>query len=237
MKSEQFCLAFQPIVRISQKDNVIFEELEVLLRSMAHQKFPAEKFYEILSDEQQYNQYIEWFTATLESKIIEYPDIRFSINLDIDQFQFEATYQFLHYFSKYHRNIIIEITEHTPKNDPELLGRLGDILKKIKLYNFKIAIDDYTTGINTFLLYKKHRVHYDRVKITFAGYRSMFSILGLVIYVNLMEFFFAKKIDIVVEKIDSLRKSKIISKLPISHQQGYYFGVGHSQINNTPNDV
>lgn len=223
MKSEHFYLVFQPIVKISNKNTLIFEEFEVLLRSIKTQKFPANMFYELLANEQKYNQYIDWFTVELEKKMQACPDIKFSINIDVDQFQFKSTFHFLKYFSRYHEKLIIEITEHTPKNNPKLLIELDDILKKIKNHHFNIAIDDYNEGINTLFLYKKHRKYYDRIKITLFGYKSILIIIGLVIDVNIVKFLFSKKIEIVVEKIDTLRKSKIMKKLSVSQQQGYYF--------------
>lgn len=130
MKSEHFYLVFQPIVRVSDQYTFVVEEFEVLLRSIKTQKFPADIFCELLANEQKYNQYIDWFTVELEKKIQGCPNIKFSINLDIDQFQFESTFHFLKNFSQYHQNLMIEITEHTPKNNPELLIELDDILKK-----------------------------------------------------------------------------------------------------------
>lgn len=223
MKSEHFYLVFQPIVRVSDQYTFVVEEFEVLLRSIKTQKFPADIFCELLANEQKYNQYIDWFTVELEKKIQGCPNIKFSINLDIDQFQFESTFHFLKNFSQYHQNLMIEITEHTPKNNPELLIELDDILKKIKNHHFDIAIDDFNEGINNFFLFKKHRKYYDRVKISFFGYKSILIILAVVLYVNIVKFLFSKKIEIVVERIDSLKKSKIIKKLSISRQQGYYF--------------
>lgn len=223
-ESEHFYLVFQPIVRICGQNAVGFEEFEVLLRSMKTQKFPADIFHEILENENKYNKYMNWFKLELEQQIKEHPNIKFSINIDIDQFRFGLTFQFLEYFSQYHHQLIIEITEHTPKNDPELLLALESILKKIKACNYKIAIDDYTAGINTFASYKSNRQYYDRVKIMFLGYKSVLYILGFVIYVNIMRFFFSKRIEIVVERIDSLRKSRITKSLSVCLQQGYYFG-------------
>lgn len=223
IKSEHFYLVFQPIVRVSDQDTFLVEEFEVLLRSIKTRKFPADIFHEILENESKYNKYICWFKSELEQKIQEYPSTKFSVNLDIDQFQFHSTFQFLKYFCQYHDQLIIEITEHTPKNNPELLFALDGILKNIKLCDYKIAIDDYTEGINTFSLYKNHRRYYDRVKITFLGYKSILHILGLVLYVSFMRLFFSKRIEIVVERIDSLRKLKIAKNLSVCLQQGFYF--------------
>lgn len=223
IKPEHFYLVFQPIVRISKQDTFVFEEFEVLLRSAKTTKFPAHKFNEILANESAYNKYIEWFKSELEQKLREYPNFKFSINLDIDQFRFVSTFHFLDYFSQYHDQLIIEITERMPKNSPRLIFELECILKGLKHDNYKIAIDDYTEGVNTLALFKDYHKYYDRVKISLTGYKSIMHILLLVLYVKTMRLLFSRKVEIVVERVDSLRKSKIINRFSVCLQQGYYF--------------
>ncbi|GIC30347.1 hypothetical protein SUT328_09990 [Streptococcus parasuis] len=52
------------------------------------------------------------------------------MNFDLDQFQYIGTIQFLERFTSYSENILIEITEHFPTRNPELLDSLHEILKK-----------------------------------------------------------------------------------------------------------
>ncbi|PIA86446.1 EAL domain-containing protein [Streptococcus parauberis] len=223
MKTEDLYLVFQPIVAC-KKSSTVLSEYEVLLRSTDKNTFPCKLFNEILRCEQKYNTYIQWFTRELEQKIIDHEEVKFSINIDIDQFQFQSTIEFLKYFTKYSERLIVEVTEHTPNNKPELMDYFKEILIVIKKHHFEIAIDDFTEEINSFYLYLKNRHFYDRVKISLYGFRSVINIFCLYIYVIIMKYFFDIRIDIVVERIDTSFKANFVKKMGIPFQQGYYWG-------------
>lgn len=80
---------------------------------------------------------------------------------------------------------------------------MHDILKKIKQYHYKIVIDDFTEGINTYFLYNK-----------LCETNKIYS----------------KEISIVVEKIDTVNKAKWMRKFGLYRQQGYYWGKGSEKI-------
>lgn len=232
MNLEEFYLAFQPIVIAQDCHNKLarVDEYEILLRSSRTNAFPIEEFKTILSNKESYETFIKWFYTELEQQIQKYPELHFSINLDIDQFQYDATFQFLQQIADYSNHIIIEITEHRPTRMPDLLDKLQTILEKIKLFAFDIAIDDFTEEINTYQLYNKHRDYYNRIKITYKNHKSFFNILFLALYVKWLNRLYDKQISIVVERIDSLKKAKIIKCLGISHQQGYFWAAGRRHI-------
>ncbi|MDT2750089.1 EAL domain-containing protein [Streptococcus parauberis] len=134
------------------------------------------------------------------------------------------------YFSKYSERLIVEVTEHTPKNKPELMDFYKEILLEIKKHHFEIAIDDFTEEVNSFYLYIKYRSFYNRVKIPLYGFRSVINIFCLFIYVIIMKCFFDIRIDIVVERIDTSFKAFFIKLMGIPFQQGYYWGKGSRYI-------
>lgn len=229
MKTEDLYLVFQPIV-VCKKLSTVLSEYEVLLRSTDKNTFPRKLFNEILRCEQKYNTYIQWFTRELERKLTDHEEVKFSINIDIDQFQFLSTIEFLKYFSKYSKRLIVEVTEHTPKNKPELMDCYKEILIEIKKHHFKIAIDDFTEEFNSIYLYLKYRFFYNRVKISLYGFRSIINIFFLLIYVIFMKCFFDIRIDIVVERIDTSFKAFFIKLMGIPFQQGNYWGKGSRYI-------
>lgn len=226
MKLDQLYLIFQPIVKVTKKNSVTVEEYEVLLRSTEKNQFPSHFFCEILSNDRIYNRFIQWFQDEVCRVLEENPQTIFSLNFDIDQFQFSATTHFFEQISSFSDRLIIEITEHRPHHKPELMDSMEDILTSLKKHYFSIALDDFTEEINTFLLYIKYRGYYDRIKINFSGFFSLICILLLVIYTKLIKFIFGKDTSIVVERVDSRRKSKLLKTIGISLQQGFYWGKG-----------
>lgn len=229
MNIDDLYLVFQPI-ETNKATRTVLSEYEVLLRSTDKNSFPRELFNEILASEGMYNIYIQWFRIQLERTLLEHEEVKFSINIDIDQFQFQTTIEFLKYFSKYSERLIVEVTEHTPKNKPELMDCFKEILIEIKEHHFQIAIDDFTEEFNSFYLYLKYRCFYNRVKISLYGFRSIINIFCLLIYVIFMKCFFDIRIDIVVERIDTAFKANFVKLIGIPFQQGYYWGKGSSDI-------
>lgn len=232
MRTDDLYLLFQPIVMVetSKRADEKVDEYEVLLRSFKTDTFPFDEFSTILLCPDYYTDYMNWFGIKLEERLQQNPSVVISINFDLDQFQYQATTYFLEYFSKYSDNLIIEITEHFPTRNPELLDSFQVILNKIKQYHYKIAIDDFTEGINTYFLYKKYRSYYDRIKITYRNsFTSLVNIIFLAFYVRIINRIYSKNISIVVERIDTKQKARWMRRLGISHQQGYYWGKGSTE--------
>ena len=233
MRTDDFYLLFQPIVNVETSKTKVakVDEYEVLLRSYKTDTFPSDEFHFILSHEEYYIIFMDWFSEKLEEKLNQHPEILLSVNFCLDQFQYIGTIQFLERFNSYSENILIEITEHFPTRNPELLDSLHDILKKIKQYHYKIVIDDFTEGINTYFLYKKYRSYYNRIKITYRNnVLSWLNIVFLAYYVRLINKIYSKEISIVVEKIDTVNKAKWMRKFCLYRQQGYYWGKGSEKI-------
>ena len=231
VRTDDFYLLFQPIVNVETsktkvaKVNEKVDEYEVLLRSYKTDTFPSDEFHFILSHEEYYIIFMDWFSEKLEEKLNQHPEILLSVNFCLDQFQYIGSNQFLERFKSYSENILIEITEHFPTRNPELLDSLPDILKKIKQYNYKIVIDDFTEGINTYFLYKKYRSYYNRIKITYRNnVLSWLNIVFLAYYVRPINKIYFKEISIVVEKIDTVNKAKWMRKFGLYRQQGYLLG-------------
>ncbi|KKF43414.1 EAL domain-containing protein [Streptococcus uberis] len=227
MSLDQLYLIFQPIVKVEKRNSIIVEEYEVLLRSTEKDQFPTQLFCEILSNEVKYQNFFQWFQIEILKVLEENPKTIFSLNFDIDQFQFSATTFFFDRVSSFSDRLIIEITEHRPRNKPELMDSLTDILRTLKAYHFTIAIDDFTEGINTCLLYIKYKDYYDRIKISLTGTFSLLYILLLVCYTKWLKLVSEREIAIVVERVDSRKKSKMLQKIGISLQQGFYWGKGN----------
>lgn len=91
MSLDQLFLIFQPIVKVEKRNSIIVEEYEVLLRSTEKDQFPTQLFCEILSNEVKYQNFFQWFQIEILKVLEENPKIIFSLNFDIDQFQFSET--------------------------------------------------------------------------------------------------------------------------------------------------
>ncbi|HBO88919.1 MAG TPA: EAL domain-containing protein, partial [Streptococcus sp.] len=82
MRTDDLYLLFQPIVNVETSTTNVakVDEYEVLLRSYKTDIFPSDEFHFILSHEEYYIIFMNWFSEKLEEKLNQHPEIVLSVN-------------------------------------------------------------------------------------------------------------------------------------------------------------
>ena len=72
VRTDDFYLLFQPIVNVETSKTKVakVDEYEVLLRSYKTDTFPSDEFHFILSHEEYYIIFMDWFSEKLEEKLL-----------------------------------------------------------------------------------------------------------------------------------------------------------------------
>jgi diguanylate cyclase (GGDEF)-like protein len=135
-------------------------------------------------------------------------------------FENGRTLEFLDKFGVDSRFIVIELTEHQPTNDYDLMR---NALEHYRAMGFEIALDDLGAGYSGLKLWSELLPEYvkidnhfvqgiceDSVKFNFV--RSIQNIAS------------SLHCNVIAEGIETVEEFKAIAKLGITHAQGYYFG-------------
>lgn len=122
-------------------------------------------------------------------------------------------------YSDVSSRLCLELTETIPLQDIE---NLDIILNNIKKMGYKIALDDFGSGYNSFA--NLNQFHFDIVKIDGSYIKNVATNNKNKIFVETLTNL-AKKlnIEVVAEMIDNDDDLDFIKKLNIDYYQGYYF--------------
>ncbi|EJF00048.1 EAL domain-containing protein [Liquorilactobacillus mali] len=228
---KQFYLVCQPIVRIQA--NQLIESVadyEVLIRSRRNDKFPFETFRKLIESETYNDIFIKWFEKEFRYLLQKFPDYKFDINIDPQQFKYPRTWVFINNISDEHQRIAIEITEAIPLNkefatQDEFFEKSPlPVLKKI---GFKTVIDDIGTGQNSLQFVSNNLQNIDRLKISlvaFRGLRSDIIYRFLEAWCNLANKY---NFEFVVEGIDNKITAKNLVSGGLIMQQGFFWQEPH----------
>ncbi|MDN7145049.1 EAL domain-containing protein [Liquorilactobacillus mali] len=224
---KQFYLVCQPIVRIQA--NQLIESVadyEVLIRSRRNDKFPFETFRKLIESETYNDIFIKWFEKEFRYLLQKFPDYKFDINIDPQQFKYPRTWVFINNISDEHQRIAIEITETIPLNKE--FTTQDEFFKKsplavLKKIGFKTVIDDIGTGQNSLQLVANNLEKIDRLKISLLAFRGL---RNDVIFQFLEAWFnLANKynFEFVVEGIDNKTTARKLISSGLIMQQGFFW--------------
>jgi len=223
IKGKQLTPHFQPIVSLSQKKIMGYE---ALIRgpsdSPLHSPFnlfdAAERFdlcakLEYISREVTIKSY-----ASLNIKEKLFINVSPSVLLQPD-FKKGETLKLLDQFGIDPRFVVIELTEHQPTDDFELMCEAVTHYRKM---GFEIAIDDLGAGYSGLRLWSELLPEYVKIDMHF--------IQG--IHNDPIKFNFVRSIqkiasslncNVIAEGIETEDEFKVVEQLGITHAQGYYF--------------
>ncbi len=214
---------FQPIVSLTQKKIMGYE---ALIRGPSDS--PLHSPLDLFTTAEQFNLSTRLEFLCREITIQRYADLDIKEKLFINacplvllqpEFKKGETLRLLDQYGVNPHSVIIELTEHKPADNYEIMRRSA---KHYRGMGFEIALDDLGTGYSGLRLWSellpeyvkidKHFIqglHDDQVKLNFV--RSIQSMAA------------SLNCNVIAEGIETEEEFKAIEALGITHAQGYYF--------------
>ena len=160
-KVQQLRFVFQPILSVTEKGSEI-KRYETLLRYGESTSFPACLFNELISSEENCNVLNAWYEKTFEYFLSTYPNVQFSVNIDMKQMAYDSTWEMLKKISRFTVRISIELTEFYQLM-PEVNHQLFiDSMAYFRSLGLGVAFDDVGNGQHSmgFVTQNIHQVDY-----------------------------------------------------------------------------
>lgn len=214
---------FQPIVSLNQQKIMGYE---ALIRGPADSQLHNP--FDLFATAEQFNLSIKLEFLCREITIQRYADLDIKEKLFINaspgvllqpDFKKGETLRLLDQYGVSPHSVIIELTEHTPADNYEIMRVSAQHYRSM---GFQIALDDLGAGYSGLRLWAellpeyvkidKHFIrglHDDRIKLNFVR-----SIQSMAVSLNC---------NVIAEGIETEQEFKVIEKLGVTHAQGYYF--------------
>lgn len=214
---------FQPIISISQQKIIGYE---ALIRGPSNSPLHSPLNLFDIAERYGLSSQLEFVCRELSIKHFASFNLDSKLFLNVSpcvllqpEFKTGETLRYLEQFGVEPRQVVIELTEHKPIDDYELMR---EAMIHYRSMGFEIALDDLGAGYSSLRLwsellpeYVKIDQHFiqdlqnDSVKLNFVR-----SIQGIANSLNC---------NIIAEGIETKAEFKMIESLGISHVQGYYF--------------
>ena len=214
---------FQPIISLNQQKIMGYE---ALIRGPADSALHNP--FDLFAAAEQFNLSIKLEFLCREITIQRYADLDIKEKLFINaspgvllqpEFKKGETLRLLDHYGVSPHSVIIELTEHTPADNYEIMRVSAQHYRSM---GFQIALDDLGAGYSGLRLWAellpeyvkidKHFIrdlHDDRIKLNFVR-----SIQSMATSLNC---------NVIAEGIETEQEFKVIEKLGVTHAQGYYF--------------
>lgn len=214
---------FQPIISISQQKIIGYE---ALIRGPSNSPLHSPLNLFDIAERYGLSSQLEFVCRELSIKHFASFNLDSKLFLNVSpyvllqpEFKTGETLRYLEQFGVEPRQVVIELTEHKPIDDYELMR---EAMIHYRSMGFEIALDDLGAGYSSLRLwsellpeYVKIDQHFiqdlqnDSVKLNFVR-----SIQGIANSLNC---------NVIAEGIETKAEFKMIESLGISHVQGYYF--------------
>ncbi len=214
---------FQPIISLTQKKIMGYE---ALIRGPSDS--PLHSPFNLFTTAEQFNLSTRLEFLCREITIQRYADLDIKEKLFINasplvllqpEFKKGETLRLLDRYGVNPRSVIIELTEHKPADNYEIMRASA---KHYRSMGFEIALDDLGAGYSGLRLWAEllpeyvkidkhfiHGLHDDTVKLNFVR-----SIQSMAVSLNC---------SVIAEGIETEDEFKAIEKIGIAHAQGFYF--------------
>lgn len=152
-----------------------------------------------------------------------YPDYKVNVNLSVVQLLqtdvVETVERTLEETGIQPRNLTLEVTESLAIND---MGRMKEILNRIKALGVKIALDDFGTGYSS--LNHIREIPFDMIKVDQSFVKELAADAYSQSFVKMVaELAETLGVSICVEGIETPAQYKVVQKMKVKYIQGYYF--------------
>ena len=189
-----------------------------------HQNIVSPYFFLDTAKESKYYQKITSIVLRNSFKALYNTEMNISINLSsLDIEQKETRKDFLYLLEKHKKEahrIVIELLEDEKIKDENVIK---NFIKKAKLFNVKIAIDDFGAGLSNFSRVSEYQPDYIKIDGSLIKNieQNKFSKDMIETIVN-----FSKKqgIKTIAEYVENENIFNILCGLGVDYSQGYYFG-------------
>lgn len=160
----------QTIVPINNEIGRV-KEYELLLRTRKNNDFPTDFFSKVINDQVGNYWFLNWLKQQIDQIMSNnYQDI-YNLNLDPQQFSFRDTWKFIMAISQYRSRLKIEITERVPLTVGQI--DLAEVIKRLKMTGFAVALDDICTGENSLSFVVKNYKSLKRIKFSVLDFRRL----------------------------------------------------------------
>ena len=213
---------FQPIVNNKTKEIEKYESLVRLIDK--NQNIVSPHFFLDTAKESKYYQKITSIVLRNSFKALYNTEMNISINLSsLDIEQKEMRKDFLYLLKKHKKEahrIVIELLEDEKIKDENIIK---NFIKEAKVFNVKIAIDDFGVGLSNFSRVLEYQPDYIKIDGSLIKdiEQNKFSKDMIETIVH-----FSKKQNIktIAEYVENENIFNILCDLGVDYSQGYYFG-------------
>ncbi|WP_185150159.1 EAL domain-containing protein [Fundicoccus ignavus] len=226
---QQLRFVFQPILLVTEEGSE-FKRYETLLRYGESTSFPTCLFNDLINSEENCNVLNAWYEKTIEHYLTTYPNVQFSINIDMKQMVYDSTWEMLKKISRFTGRISIELTEFYQLM-PEINHQLFiDSMAYFRSLGLGVAFDDVGNGQHSmgFVTQNIHRV--DCIKLSLLHFRHLEPELTGMILDVWVKIALDFQVKLVVEGIETQGLSSFMRQRGVHYQQGFLWGVPSAEI-------
>lgn len=221
-KVQKLSLVFQPIWEITDgKPELIC--YETLLRYGDGEWFPIQVFKELTQTQEHCLLLNNWFQENLTRYLEAYPEVRFSVNIDLQQMKHESTKELLLALSPYKDRLLLELTEFYELSNLAHKELFYDSMAYIRDLGMRLAFDDVGNGQHSVSFVTQNIDLVDSIKISLLHLKHLDSeTVGMIIdtWVRIASLY---QVTLVVEGIDSEELAKDMAERGVIYHQGFYY--------------
>ncbi|MGO1337581.1 MAG: EAL domain-containing protein [Leuconostoc fallax] len=213
----------QPIVALDNEQHFDIFCYELLLRDQQTHQFPGQAFFSTIGTKVGNHTFLDWVQQALRPVMKTNPHIKFSINFEISQLQFNETFQFLNQLQPLAQQIFIEITERQYDEKDMALAR--QFMAYAQQLGYRVLFDDVDNLLMHDDLYTLRLADGLKFSQDLIQNNALPDVLRQLTIcqekLNQQDKLF------IVEGVNSELQAQRLYDIGIQLQQGYYFGKPH----------
>lgn len=212
---------FQPMVAVDSQMNPTIKDYEMLLRD-ADGHFPGQEFLDSILNKDGNLKWINSTELALQHEMVVHPDRRVFINLDPAQLTFEEIWDFLGKIrQQYGSKVAIEITERRERI-PDIQYFYSEF-HRLKEMGFDIAIDDVSSGANSYEFVCHHLDDISRIKLSLLIFKQSSPTIAMQFAQAWQSFAAEKDLIFVLEGVEDAKMAQSFAGKKNVLQQGFYW--------------
>lgn len=212
---------FQPMVHVKENMHPEIKDYEMLLRN-PEGRFPGQEFLDDILTRSGNLKWIKTTIPALRDALKDHPERRIYINIDPGQLTFDEVWGFLaETHQKYGKQVAIEITERR-KLIPDI-RYFYEEFHRLKKMGFELAIDDVSSGANSYEFVSRHLEDINRIKLSLLIFKHSSIETAMQFAKAWLDFAKENNITFVLEGVDSTQVAKSFAGNDNVLQQGFYW--------------
>lgn len=219
---DQFSLAFQPIVKVSEKGHTI-EAYEILLRYQDGDSFPFEIFEKAINSKECCDHLNAWYEQQIMACLETYPETKFSLNIDFQQLVYVSTWDLLKSLSQYQGRMNIELTEFYQVNNSDHRDVFLKAMNYIKELGMKISFDDVGNGQHSVAFVTENIQHVTSCKLSLLHFNHLEETTAAVLVDLWVKISADFDIKLIVEGVEDKEMADMLTEKGVVYQQGFYW--------------